>query len=136
MKRRRTRRHGFTLLEILLVLAILVILGGTVTIYFAKTQKKAYAKIAKVQIDVAATAFEEYHIEIGSYPTTQQGIGALSEAPTDANTSRWVGPYLSKPLPPDPWGRPYQYQSDGDTFHIWSWGIDGQDGTEDDISNI
>jgi general secretion pathway protein G len=137
MKPRRRRRHGFTLLEILLVLAILVILGGTVTIYFSKTQSKAYAKTAKIQIDGAGQALEQYHIEVGSYPSTQQGLGALSSAPADmTDTTKWDGPYIPKQIPADPWGRPYQYESDGTGFHMWSWGADGQDGTPDDISNI
>ena len=117
MKNRRTRRRGFTLLEILLVLAILVILGGTVGVYFAKTQKSAYKKTAKVQIDSTSQVLEIYHMDIGSYPSTQQGLGALNAAPADmADTNKWDGPYTKVAIPPDPWGRPYQYELQGDVF--------------------
>ncbi len=136
MKRQRRRRQAFTLLEILLVLTILVVLGSTVTFYFAKTQGKANARIATVQINAISQLLEEYHIDLGSYPTTQQGLGALRSAPGDlADTTKWAGPYGNKDIEPDPWSRPYQYESQGDTFRVWSWGADGQDGTDDDVSS-
>lgn len=136
MKRRKRRQQGFTLLEVLLVLTILVILGSTVTFYFAKTQGKANARVAKVQINAISQLLEEYHIDVGSYPTTQQGLAALRTAPGDlGDTSKWAGPYGNKEIEPDPWSRPYQYESQGDTFKVWSFGADGQDGTEDDITN-
>ena len=136
MKRRNRRQQGFTLLEVLLVLTILVILGSTVTFYFARTQGKANARIAKVQINAISQLLEEYHIDVGSYPSTQQGLAALRTSPGDlADTTKWAGPYAKKDIEPDPWSHPYQYESQGDTFRLWSWGADGQDGTEDDISN-
>ena len=138
MKRRKPRRKGFTLLEVLLVLAILVILGSTVTFYFARTQNKAQNRAAQVQINAVSQLLEEYHIDVGSYPSTQQGLAALRAAPQDmADTSRWMGPYGNREVPPDPWNREYQYEynSQTDTYRIWSLGSDGQDGTEDDISN-
>lgn len=135
MNRRTRRRRGFTLLEVLLVLTILVILGSTVTFYFAKTQSKANARAAQVQINAIAQLLEEYHIDVGSYPSTQQGLAALRSPPADlADTTRWAGPYGNREISADPWSRPYQYESSGDAFRIWSWGADGRDGTEDDIT--
>jgi len=134
MKRRTRRQQGFTLLEVLLVLTILVILGSTVTFYFAKTQGKANERVAKVQIHAISQLLEEYHIDVGSYPTASQGLAALRTAPGDlADTTKWAGPYSKNEIAPDPWSRPYQYTSEGDTFQVWSLGVDGQDGTDDDV---
>jgi general secretion pathway protein G len=136
MKRRKRPQQGFTLLEVLLVLTILVILGSTVTFYFSKVQGKAQARVAKVQINAISQLLEEYHIDVGSYPTTSQGLNALRESPGDlADTTKWMGPYSKKEIAPDPWSRPYQYESQGDTFRVWSWGLDGQDGTDDDVTS-
>ncbi len=135
MKRRKRRQQGFTLLEVLLVLTILVILGSTVTFYFAKTQGKANERVAKVQIHAIGQLLEEYHIDVGSYPSSSQGLSALREAPGDiVDTTKWRGPYSKNDIAPDPWSRPYQYESEGDTFRVWSLGIDGQDGTDDDVT--
>ncbi|MEO8497775.1 MAG: type II secretion system major pseudopilin GspG [Planctomycetota bacterium] len=135
MTRRPRRQQGFTLLEVLLVLTILVILGSTVTVFFSNAQRKANAKIALVQVKAVGQLLEEYHIDLGSYPTTSQGLAALRTAPGDiADTTKWGGPYAKADIAPDPWSRPYQYESTGDSFRVWSWGPDGQDGTEDDVS--
>jgi general secretion pathway protein G len=134
MKRRKRRQQGFTLLEVLLVLTILVILGSTVTFYFAKTQGKANERLAKIQINAIGQSLEEYHIDVGSYPTDSQGLAALRSAPGDlVDTTKWDGPYTKTDIAPDPWSRPYQYKSEGDTFTVWSMGMDGQDGTDDDV---
>jgi len=134
----RRRRAGFTLMEVLLVLAILVILGSMVTYYFVGAQTKAYARAAQSQIGMFERMLTDYRLDVGTYPNTSQGLTSLREAPGDlANTNKWGGPYMSKPVPADPWGNPYQYElQDAENFRIWSWGPDGQDGTEDDIDNL
>ncbi|MDA1051627.1 MAG: type II secretion system major pseudopilin GspG [Planctomycetota bacterium] len=133
MKRRKRRPHGFTLLEVLLVLTILVILGSTVTVYYSKTQSKANEKIATVQILAIGQLLDQYHIDIGSYPSTSQGLAALHTAPGDlSDSTKWSG-YAENEIAPDPWSRPYQYKSEGDSFEVWSFGVDGQDGTDDDV---
>lgn len=136
MKRRRRGQQGFTLLEVLLVLTILVILGSTVGVFLSRTQTQAQKKVAKIQVDAIAQLMEQYHIDVGVFPASQQGIDALFTAPADlADTGKWAGPYSKKQIEPDPWSHPYQYESTGDSFRVWSWGPDGQDGTEDDITN-
>lgn len=132
------RRSGFTLMEVLLVLAILVILGSMVTYYFVGAQKKAYARAAQSQIGMFERMMTDYRLDVGTYPTTAQGLEALRTAPTElTNANKWGGPYVSKAIPLDPWGNPYQYELvDADNFRIWSWGPDAQDGTGDEVSNL
>jgi general secretion pathway protein G len=137
MSRRPRRRRGFTLMEVLLVLAILVILGSLVTVSFVKMQAQAYKDSAKSQITLLEDAVNMYTLNIGTCPTTQQGLDALLVAPADLpNPAKWAGPYLDKQqLPVDPWNGPYQYeQLAPDQFRIWSNGPDGTSGSEDDIS--
>ena len=131
----RTCRRGFTLLEVLLVLTILVIMGSTVTYYFVGAQQKANTRQTISQISMFETLLANYHMDVGSYPTTSQGLAALRESPADlANTGKWAGPYSNKDIPLDPWGNPYQYELQAaDQYRIWSWGPDLQDGTEDDV---
>lgn len=140
MKRsiRNRRRGGFTLMEVLLVLAILVILGSMVGFYIQAMQKGAYEDMAKTQISAFEQQLDAFRLNIGSYPTTQQGLEALRQPPADLrNPNKWRGPYAAKDIPPDPWGNPYQYELLGaNQFHIWSWGADGVNGTDDDVSNM
>jgi general secretion pathway protein G len=138
-RRRPRRRRGFTLMEVLLVLAILVILGSLVTVGYMQIQKNAYRDAARNQIKNIENAVMTYALAIGRCPSTEQGLNALREAPSDLkNAKRWAGPYLGKanePLPLDPWGNDYQYleEGDGENFKIWSMGPDGQSGTPDDV---
>ena len=137
MKRKSRRRQGFTLLEVLLVLAILVILASTVTFYFANTQRKANTRAARVQIHAISQLLEEYHIDVGSYPQTSDGLQALMQAPASlGDSTKWGGPYSKKVIPKDPWDREYVYESDGLSFTITSYGADGQEGSEDDVTDL
>ncbi|MEX2174375.1 MAG: type II secretion system major pseudopilin GspG [Pirellulaceae bacterium] len=137
-RRNRRRRRGFTLMEVLLVLAILVVLGSLVTVGYFKIQQGAYADAAKNQIRAFDTAIQGYTLAIGTPPSTEQGLDALLNAPSDLRqVSKWRGPYLGKDtLPLDPWGNGYQYElidASQATFRIWSNGPDNQAGTEDDV---
>ena len=130
----RRARRGFTLMEVLLVLAILVILGGTATFFFAGMQTNANKRAALTQINATKSFWAAYRMDVGQYPAT---LDDLYTQPADlANPAKWGGPYIDKPIPPDPWGNPYQYTPSGDQFKVWSWGPDGTDNTEDDITSL
>ncbi len=135
MNRRPRRRRGFTLMEVLLVLAILVILGSFVTVGYVQLQKKANIDAAKGQISMLEDAVQFYALAVGTAPTTTQGLEALRVAPSDLkNPRKWAGPYVKEQLPLDPWGAPYQYeQIDAENYKVWSNGPDGQQGSEDDV---
>ena len=136
--RRPRRRRGFTLMEVLLVLAILVILGSFVTVGYIRLQKNANIDAAKSQITMLEDAVQHYSLAVGTVPTTQQGLEALRVAPADLkNPAKWSGPYLEKDLPLDPWGGQYQYeQLNAEEFRIWSNGPDGTAGSEDDVTTL
>ena len=135
--RRSRRRKAFTLIEVLLVLAILVILGSIVIVNFSNVFENSKAKAAQAQLDALETQLDLYKLDVGTYPNTSQGLAALRQAPAEVtNVGKWSGPYAQKDIPNDPWGNPYQYQSTGAAFTIWSLGPDGQDGTDDDIRNV
>lgn len=137
MKRRprNRKRRGFTLLEVLLVLAILVILGGMVGFYFANIQGQAFSDVAKTQIEAFEDMLEAYRLHTGRYPTTASGLNALIQAPPDLrNPKKWRGPYTDEAIPLDPWDNPYNYEQISPTqYRIWSMGPDMIEGTEDDI---
>lgn len=138
---RRQNRRGFTLMELLLVMAILLLLLGLVASRFVGTQKKATANAAQAQIRLFKGALDQYALDMNGYPTTEQGLGALQEAPSDVeNADKWSGPYLEGELPKDPWQRDFQYaypptKNTDDFPDVWSLGPDGEDGSEDDIGN-
>lgn len=152
--RTRARRSGFTLTEMLIVLAILVMLVALVVPRFLGAQKRADANTAKSQIGLFRGCLERYALDMKDFPTTEQGLQALLAAPSDSlgggemdaastssssSTTGWDGPYVSTDaIPLDPWKNPYQYvyppeRGAGDMPDIWSYGPDGEDNTEDDI---
>ena len=128
---------AFTLIELLLVLVILTALAAIVVPKFTARGKEAKITQAKTQIAAFETAIGMYEVATGQFPTTDQGLNALNEAP--AGVTGWKGPYMSKGIPNDPWGNPYVYVCPGvhnpNEYDIHSFGPDGQDGTEDDIDN-
>lgn len=135
-QRKRSVRRGFTLMEVLLVLSILVILGGTVSFFFIKVQKNANMDAARTQISSYRTAVDLYRMDVGMYPQDQEGLEALRAAPSSLNNpQKWRGPYIQEELVADPWDMPYVYgKIDEDTFQIVSYGPDRVQGTEDDVS--
>jgi general secretion pathway protein G len=133
---RRRRRRGFTLMELLLVLAILVILGSMVGVSIFQMQKNANIKAARTQIGLLEKAITAYQVDVGSYPPALEGLLA---APGDLkNPTKWAGPYLEKgQLPADPWGNPFAYElQSAEHYRLWSAGPDGQNGTPDDVQNL
>jgi general secretion pathway protein G len=119
---------GFTLLELLVVVVIIGLLAGLVAPRYFDQVGKSNSKIAKAQIDSLEKALDQYRLDVGSYPGSEQGLPALFTKPS--NVEKWQGPYLKKPAPPDPWGRLYRYKSPGDhsDYDLFSYGGDGQPG--------
>ena len=138
--RRRSACQGFTLVEVLLVLVILVVIASLAVTAYGPVRKQANVKAARAQIGVFESALGLFQVNIGDYPSTDQGLEALREAPSDLNDpDAWAGPYLQKAVPNDPWGQPYQYEYPGthdeNIPDIWSMGPDMVEGTDDDVGN-
>lgn len=128
--------YGFTLLEMLVVLVIIGLLTGYVAPRFFDQVGRSEIKVAKAQIDAFSKALDQYRLDMGRYPTTEQGLAALNNAPD--KSGRWHGPYLSKTLPKDPWGNEYAYFAPGKTsdYDIVSYGRDGRPGGQGDDADI
>lgn len=128
--------RGFTLLELLVVLVILGLLVGVVAPRFFGQVGKSEVKVAKAQIKALEDALDQYRLDIGRYPTAEQGLAALNSQPT--GEARWQGPYLKKAVPNDPWGNPYQYRSPGEhgEFDLFSFAKDGQPGGAGEAADI
>lgn len=130
------RRGGFTLLELLVVMVIIGLLAGYVAPRYFAQVGKSEVKAAQAQLVAIEKALDTYRLDLGRYPTTEQGLNALMNKPE--NEPKWRGPYLQKAVPLDPWGRPYQYKAPGDhgDFDLFSFGKDGQPGGTDDNADI
>ncbi len=130
------KNKGFTLLELLVVLVILGLLAGYVAPKYFAQVGKSEVKTARAQIEGIEKALDQYRIDVGHYPSTEQGLAALNTKPADE--PRWDGPYLKKALPNDPWGKPYQYRMPGEhgEVDIFSYGRDGQPGGTGDGADI
>jgi general secretion pathway protein G len=132
---RRRRNRAFTLMEILLVLAILVVLASMVGVSYSRIQKSMQISSARTQLGLLEEAVKAYQIGVGSLPPD---LNALLQAPGDLpNPAKWQGPYLDKStLPVDPWDQQFQYEivdPANDKFKIFSAGPDRQPGSSDDI---
>lgn len=130
------RALGFTLLELLVVMVIIGLLAGYVAPRYFAQVGKSEVKVARAQIDAFEKALETYRLDVGHYPTTEQGLDALIKAP--AGVTKWQGPYLKKVVPPDPWGKPYLYKQPGDhgDFDILTLGRDGKSGGDAEDADI
>jgi general secretion pathway protein G len=133
---RRTRSRGFTLLELLVVMVIIGLLAAYVGPRYFSQIGKSEVKVAKAQMDAFEKAIEQYRIDVGRFPTTEQGLNSLYAKPN--NEPKWAGPYLKKPPPPDPWGNPFQYKSPGEAgdFDLLSLGKDGRPGGTGEDADI
>jgi general secretion pathway protein G len=128
--------RGFTLIELLIVMVILGLLAALVGPRFFGQEKKARQRAAKSQIALFEAALDNYRLDVGRYPTSDQGLQALREQPD--GVAAWDGPYLKKAVPRDPWGHPYVYESPSEhgDYAITSYGADGSPGGEDVDTDI
>ncbi len=127
---------GFTLLELLVVVTIIGLLAAYVGPKYFSQLGRSEQGVAKAQVEAFARALDTYRLEVGRYPSSEEGLDALLSKP--ANAARWNGPYLQKAVPDDPWGHAYIYRSPGVTgdFEITSYGKDGQPGGTGDAADV
>ena len=135
------RPTGFTLIELLVVIIVLGLLAALVGPRILGRVSEAKSATAKTQLELLGTALDTYRLDNGSYPTTDQGLGALQSKPTrDPVPLDWRGPYLKRDVPSDPWGRPSLYTSPGDHnrsgYDLSTLGRDGQIGGTDEDADI
>lgn len=136
MRNEDRREAGFTLIELMIVLFILGLLAALVAPRLMGRVGKAKQKSAQAQIQLLATALDLFHLDVGRYPTEEEGLKALRDKPQ--NLPSWAGPYLDKPVPKDPWGREYGYKSPGEhgPYDLYSLGADGAAGGEGENQDI
>ena len=132
----RKSSRGFTLIELLVVLAILTLLAGLVGPRVLNQLGGAKSKTAGVQIADLDKSLELFKLDVGRYPTTEEGLDALVTRPGSANG--WTGPYLKGGVPTDPWGKPYKYANPGPNggIEILSLGADGAPGGEGENADV
>jgi general secretion pathway protein G len=138
---KQTGRAGFTLIELLVVIIVLGLLAALVGPRIIGRVSEAKTATARTQIELLGLALDNYRLDSGAYPTTEQGLEALQQKPTrEPIPANWKGPYLRKALPPDPWGRPYIYQAPGEHnragYDLATLGRDGQPGGVDEDADL
>lgn len=128
--------NGFTLLELLVVMVIIGLLAGYVGPKYFEQIGKSETKTARAQIDALGKALDQFRIDTGSYPTTEQGLAALNN--NFGNNPKWAGPYLKKSVPNDPWDKPYLYKAPGEhgDYDLYTLGKDGQQGGTKEAEDV
>lgn len=138
--RRRATERGFSLLEMLVVLVIIGLLAGLVGPRLFSKVDQSKVTTAQTQVKMLRSAVESLRLDVGRYPTVEEGLALLSKAPADpALAGRWRGPYLDDAVPLDPWAAPYQYAvpgAEGQPFALYSFGADGKRGGDGDARDI
>lgn len=136
-----SRRAGFTLIEILVVIVVIAVLATLVAPNVFRHVGSANVSTARSQVEMLGAALDAYRLDNGRYPTTEQGLAALWDRPSGEPQPRsWTGPYLKKAVPPDPWRNPYVYRSPGQQsrmgYDLLSYGADGKQGGEGEDADI
>jgi len=136
MRSRFAVRSGFTLLELLVVMVIIGLLAAYVAPRYFSQLGKSEVKAAQAQVAAFQKALDTYRLEVGRYPSSEQGLNALMTRPS--NEPKWGGPYLQKSVPLDPWGNAYQYKSPGEhgDYDLYSLGKDGQVGGSGEAADV
>jgi general secretion pathway protein G len=134
---KRARTAGFTLLELLVVIVIIGLLAAYVGPKYFSQLGKSEVTVTRAQIEAFEKSLDTFRLDVGRYPTTEEGLNALMAAPPTA-AAKWNGPYLKKGVPADPWGHAYQYRAPGTKaeYEILSLGKDGQPGGAGEAADI
>jgi len=132
---------GFTLIEIIVVIVVIAVLATLVAPNVFRHVDAARDTTARSQVEMLGAALDSYRLDMGRYPSTQEGLDALLRAPAGADAARWKGPYLRKnTIPVDPWTHPYRYTSPGQVnptgYDLLSYGADGQPGGTGDNADV
>lgn len=138
-QKRNRKSAGFTLVELLIVMVILGLLSALVGPRLFGHLGASKTKAARTQIELLGAALDMYRLDMGRYPSTEEGIAALSQRPDDeGRAARWHGPYLKKKVEKDPWDNPYVYVFPGQhgEYDLISLGADGQPGGEGEDADI
>lgn len=139
---KRERENGFTFMEVIIVLAIMALLSGAVGFQVIKSLEKARYTAANGQIDSFMLAMDAFYLDMGRYPSDDEGLDVLFKRPDGEDKAKWAGPYLVKSVPKDPWGNKYVYKASGKSIErgeIISYGADGKlggEGSDRDISSL
>ncbi len=136
MKQREYLDKGFTLIEMLVVLVIITLLATLVGPKLFSKIGSSKVKVARAQIELLTSGLDTYRLDVGHYPTTGQGLAALRTAPD--GVKHWDGPYLSRPVPADPWENPYHYKRPGknEPFALYTLGRDDKAGGKGEDQDI
>ncbi len=137
MRRKNQFRKAFTLVELLVVIVIIALLSSLVAPKFFGKLDSAKVKTANTQMQMLSQALDGFRLDVGRYPTTQEGLKILWTK--DSSLKNWDGPYLPKAVKEDPWGYPYHYKSPGknsEPYDLYHLGSDGKEGGSDDAKDV
>jgi general secretion pathway protein G len=135
VKKKKKKEMGFSLIELLIVMVIMGLLAALVGPRMFGKVGKSKQNAAGSQMALFETALDVYRLDVGKYPSTEQGLQALRTKPSDEE--KWDGPYLPKSVPKDPWGHPYVYsRTDNGEVEMISLGADGTEGGEGEDKDI
>ena len=134
------RQAGFTLIEVLVVIAVVAILASLVSPMVFQNVGDAKVTAARAQIEIFSLSLDSYRLDNDQYPSADAALAALRIRPEGEEGRRWRGPYLRKEIPLDPWGRPYVYRSPGSVnptaYDLLSYGRDGQEGGDGEDTDV